>query len=351
MATSSGLVLDYDTQLGVSGVTVLLLTATGTTIEASGTTNPVGYFSFTRPDTISAQTVIYHPIRSDLVGYSRTLPRYTDFVTLYTRSQVQTPNASGTATVNTISPALVTSCTVRDMISTGGHYYVITDAGLDVVDANTLMNAGYIVRSGGFTCISLNPSKSYKATVLLGTSNSGVLGFTIPETGYSVNSQDLSSLLGVKYNTIQNTVRSDSINKIHQNQLGDVVIASTSGVDFITYSGARYYTIYPSGVGNTAVQVSEFGDLYYSPTNSGLYAVKRPNYNWTVPDYTVKLSGTGANPFPLLSNYINDIAVTSVSGGYQNTVFLATPSGVMSFLEDADLNISASGAKLFRSFP
>lgn len=128
----------------------------------------------------------------------------------------------------------------------------------------------------------------------------------------------------------------------------DVVIGTISGVDYFTPSGVRYFHDFLAPIGVTACAVSDLGDVYYSPTNSGLYVKYSPNSDWTEPDYKVELSGI--YPFPIQSNIINDIKLTSISG--QNIIFLATRSGLLCYEEyRSNLNISAANAKIFNNFP
>lgn len=348
MVIVSGLVLDYFTNKGVADALVYAVSASGSSILISGNTSPIGSFELNVPTT--TQDVVYFAESTlDRVGYSRQFKPYIQYVNLYLRQTDHIPSVSGGIFTNCYNAMLTTASKVDHILNSPTHLYVVTEGGLDIIDLNNNLNVGYIIYSGGFTDISLNRNISSGNQVLLGTTNSGVLQFTVPET-YNLLSRDLTNSLYQKYNTSSGTLTSNYVNCIHQSEMGDIIIGTTSGIDYFTPSGIRYYTNYSGSVGTTACFVSNSGDIYYSPTNSGLY-VKSGTIvsNWTTPDYMVVLSGTGVNPFPLLSNYINDVSVTTESDG--NTVFIATLSGLLVYKEESDLNLSASGAKLFRNYP
>lgn len=348
MVTKSGIVLDYDTNLGISGAVIHVYTVTGTNILTSGVCSPVGTFSIDIPDSVSSN-LIYIPVKYNYRGYSRQFDTNVSFLNLFLRSVIA-PISVNTVNLNLYNTGLVTSVQVRDIVSTPTHYYIITDNGLDVIDANTLYNVAYSTRSGGYTSIALDRNISTSSGVYLGTESSGVYTFNIPNE-YDLNDRDISSLIGGIYTLTSGNILSNNIECLHLNSRGELGVGTLSGIDFYTISGRKSHT-YVSWTGTNAIFVSDYGDLYYAPTNSGLH-VKYGSIgsNWTNPDYYVILSGTGPNPFPLLSNYINDISITSISGDQNNCVFVATESGLMYYQEDSNLNISASGAKLIRSIP
>lgn len=348
MVTKSGIILDYDTNEGVSGALLHVYTSTGTTLLTSTGCSPIGTFTVTIPDSVDSD-LIYVPLFPNKRGYTRQLSKNNNFINLYLRNVSGVPDIEN-LNLSLHNTGLVTSLIVRDIISSPTHYYVVTDNGLDIIDVNTLFNVGYITRSGGFTSIALDRTISTSSGVYLGTTNSGVYKFNIPAT-YNINNRDISSLLSSAYSVQQSNLLSNTVQCLHINKRGELAVGTPSGIDFLSISGRRSHS-YNTWSGTSDVFVSDYGDLYYSPTGSGLHVKYAPIAgNWVSPDYYIILSGTGPNAFPLLSNYINDIAVTSVSGDTNNHVFLATQSGLMFFQEDANLNTSAANAKLIRSFP
>lgn len=349
MVIYSGILLDYDTNIGISGGNISIVSTQTSGVLCQLTTSPIGTFFIDL--LVSSGNLIFTPIVNNYINYSKYVYKDVTFVTLFSRKTSQVPSASGTLFSNMYNQSITTSDTIRDITNVLTNFYVITDNGLDIIDRNTYNNVGYILHSGGFTSISVHKPTASVSGLLLGTSYSGVYKY-IPPSEYDINNReiDFSQLLQI-YKQENSTLLSNRVDCMHQNINKDIVIGTESGIDYYSSSGNHYFHQYSSGIGTTACFISDYGDIYYSPTNSGLY-VKYATItgNWTEPDYIVELSGTGLYPFPLLSNYINDVVVTSVSGAENNHVFIATQSGLVVYTEDADLNISASGAKLFRSF-
>lgn len=348
MVTKSGIVLDYDTNIGISGALVHVYTSTGTGLLTSTGCSPIGTFTVNIPDTVNAD-LIYVPLKPNYRGYTRQLSRHNNFTNLFLRQILGQPSIEN-VNLNLYNTGLVTSVVTRDIIASPTHYYIVTDNGLDIIDVNTLYNVGYTVRSGGYTSIALDRSVSTASGVYLGTSDSGVFRFNIPAS-YDINNRDISGLIFSSYSVASGNLLSDNVQCLHINKRGELGIGTPSGIDFQSISGHKKHQ-YTAWTGTKDVFVSEYGDIYYSPTGSGLHVKYAPiASDWLTPDYFIVLSGTGPNPFPLLTNYINDIAVTSISGDTNNHVFLATESGLMYYQEDSDLNISATAAKLVRQLP
>lgn len=348
MAISSGVVLDYFLNTGISDAIVLVYTITGS-LYSQSKSNPDGTFNISIPDGYAS--LYYIPVKDGYIGYTMKYLSDDTIISLFLRQNtLGAPNISGTYSFTFDNDILYTGNTVRDIKASPCHIYVATNGGLDIIDINTIENVGYIVYSGGFNCIALNKGYCAKSPVLLGTTNSGVLEFPIPRS-YDSSNKNQTNSLRLKWAASNNRLLSNIVTSIDQNLTNNYVIGTVSGIDFYTTSGARYYFQYNSELDTDCCAISEFNDLYYSPTNSGVYVKYSPvTSNWSSVDYIVKLSGTGDNPFPLLSNYINDIAITSISG--QNSVFLATQSGLVAYDENrSNLNVSASGAKLIRNYP
>lgn len=349
MVLNSGIVLDYDTNLPHVGVRVDAYSITGANLLDTTTTDPVGVFYLDIPDTIQSG-VFYTPVISGYKLYTRAFPVTVGFINLFTRSTSNLPNVSGVGNINLLNTGLVTSLNVRDITNTPTHYYAITDHGLDIIDANTNHNVGYIQYPGGFTAIALTREAPTGSGVYVGTASSGIYKFNIPNS-YDPNSRDISGLLSRLYYVEANNITSNEVGCLHLNLRGELLAGTLSGVDFYTTSGRKKH-LYSGASGTDCCFCTEYQDLYYSPAGSGLHVKYGPiESDWTLPDYEATLSGTGIYPFPLLTNYINDIAVTAVSGANNNHVFLATKSGLVWYQEDSNLNVSASGASLLRRLP
>lgn len=348
MVTNSGLVLDAVTHQGIYGVAVYSFSPTQSGIIGLYNTEPNGYFSVVVPDT---GDVIFAPYLNGYLGYSCRLATNVSPILLYMHKTNSIPDASGIGNLILQNRAHTTSSNIRDVQHSPTELYCITEAGLDIIDSNSLLNVGYITYTDGFSCLNVSPLYSVRSGVLLGTTNSGVLEFSIPSSGYSIDSRNLNSLLKVKYNTQSQSITSNNIQCVHKSEVGGTVFGTLSGIDHYTARGAHWKHTFASGIGVTACRISDYGDVYYSPTGSGLYVKYGPiTADWSVPDYIISISGTGSNPFPLLTGKINDIKLTSISGA--NEVILATASGLIVYEENrSNLNISASGAKLLRNYP
>jgi len=347
MVISSGIVLDSYSNVGVSGVTISVYSVTGTVVLATAIGDSNGYFEVDIPN--SSTDFIYTPYKPGHKGFSRVCSPNLTYLNLFVNLEFPIQTYSGTEILNLFNTGLVTSLVINDIAATPCNYYIATNNGLDIIDVNTLNNVGYFVRSGGYSSIALSRDSCTRSGVFLGTTNSGVYRFAPPQD-FDLQSRSLSGSLFTLTNSIsQGNLNSNNIQCLDINSRGERLIGTASGIEVITLSGRRSHN-YPTAIGTTACVLSNEGDVYYSPTNSGLYVKYSPiASDWVEPDYKVVLSGTGVNPFPLLSNYINSVRVTSVSGTSNNSVFLATRSGFIAYTEDVNLNISASGSLLIRS--
>lgn len=341
MATSSGVVLDYLSNLAVRDATVYLFDSANT-LYATALTNPQGVFSISKPAT--PQQLTYTAHKDGYNSFSLNLNQASSFVTL--NLNPQNPISVSGSILSVRKAAISTGSEVKDVKETPVHFYVLTEGGLDVVERSSLENVAYL-QGTDFSSIGLLRGVTSSSGVLIGTT-SGVLEFKVPTT-YTGGS--LQSLITNKFNVANGRLLTNNPLKISKNIGGDTVIATSSGIDYINIFGTRYFSQFPSNINVTALALAEDGSIYYSPSNSGVYVKSAPiTANWTLPDYQVLLSGTGSYPFPLLSNYINDIEISVTPSG--NSVALATRSGIVIYDEYLpNLNISASGAKLIRNYP
>jgi hypothetical protein len=332
--------------MAIRDAKVLVYQPNNTTAYDEAISLPDGQFTINLPDT--NEYMIYIPMKRDYIGYSLSTNNI-GFISLFMRQQ---PNefaySGGTDRLNLLNSVLYTGQIVTDVKASPTHIYITTCGGLDILDKNTYENVGYALYSGGFSCLSLNENYVTKSNIYLGTTTSGVLSFLIP-SGYDSSNKNVSNLLIEKWTLSNNNILSNKVTCIDQNSSNIYLVGTNSGVDY--YNGnIRYSHQYDLELDTKCCSISNYNDVYYSPTNSGLYVKYTPTSNWSNPDYKVVLSGTGLNPFPLLTNYINDIDIKSISGS--NSVFLATNSGIIYYNENrADLNITASGSKLISKYP
>jgi hypothetical protein len=344
MVINSGIVLDYVTNFGVSEVKVLALSSSGTTIN-SNQTNPYGIFSVDIGNYIG--DITYIPVKESFIGLTKRHKSYVPWIDLYliNNNSVQ---ESGVSQVNNYNLPLSTSSKIRSAVSNKANLYVITEGGLDIVDLNTYTNVGYVNYSGGFTTIDFYNTQKVEFGVLLGTTNSGACEFLFP-TNYSTESRDLTSLLKTKFksDSLLYDLQSDKVNCISRNYFNEFVIGTESGIDYYSRSGVHYYHNYGNNIETNCCYITDSGDVYYSPTNSGLYVKYGPIIaNWDSVDYIISL--TGIPSFNILTDKINSIDVKTISG--ENYVYLATQSGLLWYKDiKTDLNLTASGARLYNN--
>jgi hypothetical protein len=343
----SGLILDYYDDTPISGASVLMLSPSGTIVK-SGQGSPIGSYEL---DVASVTGINSYMAYKQ--GYKALVVTYSGNVSPIVLHLKQAApgyaNSSGTGNAPLTRAAFITSPNIIKVQDTPAHLFCCTIAGLDVIDKNTLNNIAYIPWSGGFTSICLDDRASAVSGIQLGTAGSGVLEFKIPSFDELVN-KNISSLLKTKYRTnVGQGLTSNVVQCLDRSYRSDILVGTLSGVDYYNPTGNRFSHEFDSEYGVTACAVSDNGDVYYSPTNSGLYVKYGPiTSGWSSPDYKVEVGGV--YPFPMNSNIINDIKVSSISGA--NIVFLATRAGLLCYTEDrGDLNVSASGAKLFNKIP
>ncbi len=329
--------LDYYTNAGISGATVYSVSVTGTSIFAYSGTASDGSYTLNVP---TSGQIIYVPFASGYRGYSRQLENYIDNVNLFLISGYSTlDSTSGSMFTSLYNALLTTSTNTLNLKTTPCNGVVITDGGLDVFDVDTLQNTAYIVRSGGFSALYVNPGRCEVNVFMLGTTTTGV-----QQINYSTTMEGNigSSVSG--YRSVPN-ILSNSVTCIHGNNRGDYVIGTTSGIDLIFSGGVRYYHTFSGGV--SACYISSSGDVYYSPVNSGIYCKFNPiSAIWTSPDYNLDSTTTPA----LSGNYINDIDITETTSGstYTYNVFLATNSGITAYIENRS-SISSSTTKTYKT--
>lgn len=314
VVTYSGKTYLFPTDAAASGVSVYALPLISNTIVATGISDGAGDYSLQHS---SSGNILYVPYASGYTGYARVLSSEVLSIPLWVASGSSIPDATSNFIINTFGATLVTSPNVVDLITTPCQIFALTDGGLDVVDVNGFCHKAHLF-SDALTAIWLPRETCSNFTVVLGTVSNGLYHLDWTDTiqgdlstvavkrpGYSLNSSGVTGIAG--------------------NTLGDLLVATTSGLTFIDRSEQSYFCNFSGGV--SAVLVTPSGDLYYSPVGSGLYGKRGPvTANWEDPDFILSTSGD-----LLRNNIINDIVVTNQSG--VNEVFLASPSGVSYFSE------------------
>lgn len=329
MISISGTVKDYFSGVGISGAEVNSISVTGTSFFDSVTSSGGGQFNIEVPN--SGQ-VIYIPYKQGFRGYTKQLANFVDDVDLYLRSGTSAaPTVSGSVFASIYDAVLTTSTDVRDVKSTPCHAVAITSAGVDIFDPTSKTNIGYISRSGGYSAVYVDPNICQDVQVYLGTATSGLFRLDLEE-----NSGDLSSFLVPSFSTASLNIRT-----LDGNSSGDLAIGTASGIDVVTSSGIFSHN---SGTPVETCKIDESGDLYYSPTGSGLYVKYGPiGASWSSPDYVLNDSSIPS----ILSNIVNDIEIVTVVSG-NNFVFLATNSGINTY-EEVRATITGSNINSFTS--
>lgn len=192
------------------------------------------------------------------------------------------------------------------------YVYVATTSGLDIIEVESESIYAYITISGGFETVWANNTRVY-----LGTT-SGI--------DYVNKSCIVPGDIAVCLTDYSVSLTSSGIVYLHGDD-NHLLCCTVSGVDVIKEepSGYRYYTT-----------ITGASKCFMTPTKKMYYTMDTPDWavhrrdvvteNWIVPDRAYTFDGT---TFPA-DLEINDIFVTEAtsSGGLDNTLFIATTSGV-----------------------
>lgn len=234
---------------------------------------------------------------------------------------------------------LITSTGVNSITSNACYVFVATSSGLDIFDPDSKSNLAYALVSGGCNDIYVGFEKCYDSNVFIATSLSGVVGLYFNENS---SNNITSSISGVYSNP---TIPYNNVTCLDLNSSGEFAIGSVSGISYINTSGSVYNHVFTTAV--DSCKITQSGDVYYSPSNSGLYVKYAPiTSNWSSPDYILNNLSTPS----LSGNTVNDIEVVynSISGSYE--LFLATNSGAALISENRS-NISSSYVDLIEFNP
>ena len=335
MVTRSGTVYDIATSGTISGAEIYVLKVSGTELHDSTTSSGNGTFSI---DVDPSQDVLYLPFKQGYRGYKAIRPSAEDDLSLYLSSGTGGIPQSGNVFTSLVDACILTSNNVVDLTGTPCSLYAITDSGVDIIKKDGFINQGYAVLNSGISAIDVYRGGCDTVRVLLGYTPSGVLGFE-----YSASSGNVGDF----YNELETITSSGLLSNpniycIHSSQDQDEFSVGTSGgIDFVSDLGVVYSHLITEGV--TSCFLTPSGDLYYSPTESGMYVKYGPIISsWSSPDYILNSGTTPA----FSGNRINDIEVVNVSG--INHVFMATNSGIGVYREKRNA-ISGSQLKWFTS--
>ena len=250
----------------------------------------------------------------------------------FTEDGYTPPSASGT-----IYNFEYTGFTLNQIWKDDDYVYVVHNVGLEVIEIDSEEKIAYIEPSFGFNSVWASDSM-----VFLGTTFSGIK--YIEKTcisGTVLTPENLITCL-TDY-TPPYGITSQNIRYIHGNS--DYIMWCTDlGVD--VYRAEPYgYRSFTTVSGAQKCFMTSIGRFYYTTvsgaTVSGidyLWSLNRLNNSltdWTVPDYSYS---TGINILPV-GLEINDIFVTesTAANGIDNTVFIATSSGVF-VIDEGNLN-------------
>lgn len=206
------------------------------------------------------------------------------------------------------------------------YIYYITPSGLNVMETSYGAKVAYINYDGGFSSIWGNNQKIY-----LGTFDSGIKYLSkLLIIGNEAAPTSLDLCL-VDYSYLYNA-SSPNIRYLHGNATSLVVVTDV-GIDVINDGPNSFKSYFYSEDVNKAY-ITENNNVYYT-TSSGLFRKNSSLSDWELPD----VSYIAGNSFIPANVVLNDFYITintSVSGN-NNTLFVATTSGVYVFDEESEL--------------
>jgi len=254
---------------------------------------------------------------------------------------------------------------ILNQIWTDENYvYAAINVGLDIIDITTESKIGYIEYTTGFSTVWANDDKVFLGT----TSGINYINKTCI-SGVPLVQEDLSDCL-INYSNPYG-ITNDNIRYIHGNDDTLMMCCTSVGVDV-------YWGDYRSSTtisGARKCFMTSTGKFYYTVDKGNEWELNRvgsEKWDWTTPDYSY-VTGSGILEVGVS---INDIFVTeaTASGGVDNTLFVATLSGVYvidegnleyAFLDNAvlagtddnftaiwaDANTSSTSGRLYVSSP
>jgi len=209
------------------------------------------------------------------------------------------------------------------------YVYAATTDGLNIIELLSEMAYAHVTYSGGFNSVWSDDDKVY-----LATSGTGVKYVEKVCISGSVSSPyELSTCLVDYLNTPE--ILSDYVKYLHGNS-GHMMFGTASGIN---YRGPDPYYQRAKSPASIAekVFITSTGKMYYTTVSGNVWSVNvknADNQDWSVPD---KIYETGT--FLINAGVdILDIFVTEGTSdtGINNTIFVATSSGIFVIDEELD---------------
>lgn len=200
------------------------------------------------------------------------------------------------------------------------YVYAVTNIGLDIIDITTESKIGYIEYDTGFSTVWANDDRVFLGT----TSGINYINKTCI-SGTPELPVDLAACL-INYSNPYG-ITDDDIQYIHGS--GDTLLICCTSLGVDVYWGDYGYRSSATFPGARKCFMTSTGKFYYIVDKGNEWELNRVDsekWDWTIPDYSY-VTGSGI----LHEGFsINDIFVTeaTASGGVDNTLFVATSSGV-----------------------
>ena len=208
------------------------------------------------------------------------------------------------------------------------YVYAATTDGLNIIDLVSELAYAHVTYPGGFNSVWSDDSTVYLATVSDGVKSldkTAISGSTVSPYELAVSLRDYLN---------EPDILSDQVRYLHGNN-GHMIFSTASGV---SYRGADPYYQKASGLTVLArkVFITPSGKMYYTTWDGTKWKINvknADNQNWSEPD---KVYETGT--FLINTSDILDIFVTEGTSdtGVNNTIFVATTSGVFVIDEETD---------------
>ena len=209
------------------------------------------------------------------------------------------------------------------------YVYAVTTDGLNIIDLDSELPYAHITYSGGFNSVWADATKVYLATPASGIKY-------IEKTCISGSTASPYELVTCLIDYLNEpAILSDMVRYIHGNN-GHMIISTASGVNYrgpdLYYNRAEAHTKLAR-----KVFITSTGKMYYTTWDGNTWKINiknADNQDWTTPD---KVYETGT--FLINSGVdILDIFITEGTSdtGVNNTIFVATTSGIFVIDEDLD---------------
>lgn len=228
-----------------------------------------------------------------------------------------------------ISWGVCTDVLLRQIFNDSNYVYAVTTSGLDLIEIESENKAAYISNEGGFSTVWANEESVY-----LGTDSEGIKYLEKDTISGSISFPiDLKSNL--KDYDFQYNSSSSEIVFLHGYE--DILsVVTSNGIDILK-NGLGGFKSSTTVSGITKCFVTSKRELYYIVQDSeydGVHKINTVFCDWVNPDVSY-LSGASFLP---ANQDINDIHITvnTSETGEDNTLFVATSSGIFVWDEGTD---------------